>query len=362
MPKKTTIRDVAEQSGVAISTVSRFFNGQYVSAELRGRLRRVAKRLRYTPSSVARNLGLGRCGSIGIVVQSTEDAWFGMMLAGVQEGLYEADVTLRLTSLEAHRRRGRLRVKQWIRQRQVDGIVFAKPDATARPLIAAALAASLPVVAVAPEAQLDRVCVVGLDDAAAGEVLAAHLISLGHREVAFAGGEAESFTFVRRLLGVRRGLAQVGARLTDDRVFTCGAATADAGAEFGHQFLGRHSSVTALVIADELLAVGFLRAARERDISIPKALSVVSFGGLPAGRLSVPALTTMAQPAHAMGRTAVRQLIESIRLPASARDTAFAMKLVVGDSAGRPSLAQQMSGSSGPNVVCITPTRTKAQA
>jgi LacI family kdg operon repressor len=85
MPKKPTIATVAREAGVAVSTVSRFLNGRYVSQEVRARLAEVIATLGYERSWTARNLSLGRRGSIGVVVDSSEDPWFVHVLAGIEE-------------------------------------------------------------------------------------------------------------------------------------------------------------------------------------------------------------------------------------------------------------------------------------
>src|SRR5581483_5433987 len=112
--------------GVAVSTVSRFLNGHYVSAEVRARLADVIKTLGYSRSWTARNLSLGRKGSIGVVVDSSEDPWFVQVLSGIQEELVAHDTSLMLASVELGGAYDPALVLEWIRAHRVDGVIVAK--------------------------------------------------------------------------------------------------------------------------------------------------------------------------------------------------------------------------------------------
>ena len=97
--KKPTIATVAEQAGVAVSTVSRYLNGHYVSAPVQARLSEVIATLGYSRSWTARNLSLGRRGCIGVVVDHSADPWFVQLLTGIEEELANRDTGLMLASL-----------------------------------------------------------------------------------------------------------------------------------------------------------------------------------------------------------------------------------------------------------------------
>src|SRR5436309_1842214 len=100
MRRQPTIATVAEHAGVAVSTVSRFLNGHYVSQSAKQRIAKVIDKLGYTRSATARNLSLGRSGCLGVVVDSTVDPWFVQLLGGVEEELTTHDTSLMLASLE----------------------------------------------------------------------------------------------------------------------------------------------------------------------------------------------------------------------------------------------------------------------
>ena len=98
--KRPTIRIVAAQAGVAVSTVSRYLNDDSVSPRMKARLSRVIESLGYKPSRTARNLSLGLKGCIGVVVDSIQDPWFTQLLTGMEEELQSRDTSLMLLSLD----------------------------------------------------------------------------------------------------------------------------------------------------------------------------------------------------------------------------------------------------------------------
>src|SRR5262245_10210148 len=205
MRKKPTIATVAARAGVAVSTVSRYLNGNYVSHTVRARLSRIIDELGYSRSWTARNLSLGRRGSIGVVVDSSDDPWFVQLLKGIEEELATRDTSLMLCSTALHKTYDPKLVLQWIRDHRVDGLIVAKAQRRERPLFRAAVEAQVPVVAVVPDENVTDVQVLRSDNLAAGAFVADHLMNLGHRRIAFAGGPTHSIDSKHRLRGPERG-------------------------------------------------------------------------------------------------------------------------------------------------------------
>jgi LacI family transcriptional regulator len=332
--KKPTIGMVAAQAGVAVSTVSRFLNGHYVSPTVRERLAQVIAELGYSRSWTARNLSLGRRGSIGVVVDSIADPWFVQLLLGVEEELASRDSSLMLASLDLLGRYDPSRVSDWIREHRVDGLIMAKLQRRDRPLLTAAVEGRLPVVSVNPDERAHDVQTLQCNNVEAGETVAQHLVDLGHTRIAFAGGPAHALDSKQRLRGLQDGLERRGLPLEPALVVSCGSWDFEAGATFGQGLLGRPLPMTAIVFANDALALGFLRVAHERGVNVPQDLTVVGFDGLPAGALSWPSLTTVAQPTRDMGRIACRRLFETIQSPGRIEKIPFRMTLVPRESSG----------------------------
>jgi LacI family transcriptional regulator len=333
--KKTpTIATVAAEAGVAVSTVSRYLNGHYVSGPVRTRLSEVIERLGYSRSWTARNLSLGRRGCIGVVVDSSADPWFVQLLTGIEEELSIRDTGLMLSSLELRGRYDPALVFEWIRDRRVDGLIIAKSQRRERSLLHSCVEAKLPTVTVAPDEVLPHVHVVRCNNVAGGTAVADHLADLGHEQIAFAGGPAHSIDSKHRLRGLSDRLAARGIVLEKPWVFSCGSWDTAAGAQFAERFLAHPPDVTAVVLANDALAFGFMRVAQQRGVRMPQDLSIVGFDGLPQGALFYPALTTVSQPIREMGRVACRGLFEAIGDPGRLEHVDFPMVLIVRESTG----------------------------
>lgn len=340
MPKKPTIATVAAQAGVAVSTVSRYLNGHYVSAPVQARLSAVIAALGYSRSSTARNLSLGRRGCIGVAVDFSSDPWFVQLLTGIEEELAAQDTGLMLASLELRGQYDPALVLAWLRDRRIDGLIIAKSQRRERALLKAALDAQLPAVIIAPDEISTDVQVVRCNNIAAGAAAGAHLASLGHRRIAFGGGPPHSIDSKHRLRGLREELARRGMPLPEELVFVCGSYASDAGERFAREFFEAQADATAVVLANDALAVGFMRVAQQRGVRMPQHLSVMGFDGLPLGALLCPALTTVSQPMREMGRIACRRLFEAIEAPGRTETIEFPMTLIVRESTGPAAAAR----------------------
>jgi len=334
--KKPTIATVAAKADVAVSTVSRYLNGHYVSRPVRARLSKIIDDLGYSRSWTARNLSLGRRGSIGVVVDSSDDPWFVQLLKGIEEELATRDTSLMLCSTALHKTYDPKLVLQWIRDHRVDGLIVAKAQRRERPLFRAAIEAQVPVVAVVPDENLTGVQVLRSNNVAAGALVADHLMNLGHRHIAFAGGPKHSIDSKHRLRGLKDGLVRRGIRLAPEHVFSCESFEFDAGTVFAEQFFSRPLEVTAIVMANDALAFGFMRFALHQGVKMPEELSIVGFDGLPEGVLLTPALTTAAQPMQEMGRVACQRLLESIGASSRLEKIELPMQLIVRESTAHP--------------------------
>jgi LacI family transcriptional regulator len=334
VPKRPTIATVAEQAGVAVSTVSRYLNGHYVSQPVRTRLSEVIAELGYSRSWTARNLSLGRRGCIGVVVDSSRDPWFVQLLAGIEEELATRDASLMLASLELRGRYDPSVVFEWLRGHRVDGIIVAKSQRRERALFHAALEAHVPVVAVAPDETVPQALVLRCNNLAGGTLVAQHLAELGHRRIAFAGGPAHASDSKHRLRGLREGLEARGITLDPEFVVACDTWEVESGSALAEQWLAKPFPMTAVVFANDALAFGFMRVALRHGIRMPADLSVIGFDGLPEGALLFPALTTVAQPMRDMGRVATERLFDALGDPGRVERVEFPVDLLIRESTG----------------------------
>ena len=333
--RKPTIDTVAAKAGVSVSTVSRYLNGRYVSREVRARLSKIIEELGYSRSWTARNLSLGRRGSIGVAVDSSDDPWFVQLLKGIEEDLSTRDTSLMLCSTVVRKTYDPKLVFQWIHDHRVDGLIIARAQRRERRLFRAAFQAQVPVIAVAPFEIVADVHVLRSNNVGGGAIVADHLVNLGHRHIAFAG-PSHSIDSKHRLRGLQEGLARRGITLAQEQIFSCESYEFDAGTVVAEQFLSRPLDVTAIVLANDALAFGFMHFALRRGIKMPEQLSIVGFDGLVQGAFVYPTLTTAAQPMQEMGRVACQRLLELASAPSRVERIEFPMQLIVRESTARP--------------------------
>lgn len=336
--RKPTIGEVAERAQVAASTVSRVVNGGYASMKVKARVKQAIRELGYTPSASARNLRMGRTGTIGIVAKTTKGAWFNEVLSGMEEGLAGKQVSMLLGSINMDGRYELGAVRAWIDEERVDGLVFAHPGKPEVELMSAAAKAGLPMAFVAPDELFPTGHSFGGENRAAGKALAELLLDLGHRHFAFAGGPESSQDTQDRLAGLREGLSERGVELSPDNVAFAETYLADEGIRHAERWLAvpRADAPTAVVLGNDPMALGFMRTVQQKGVSIPGDVSVVGFDGLPEAGLCWPGLTTAAQPAQQMGADAVAAVLRQLQHPSSgsASSVKYPMKLIVRESTG----------------------------
>jgi DNA-binding LacI/PurR family transcriptional regulator len=345
---KPTIHAVAERAGVAVSTVSRVLNGGYASAEAKRRVEVAVCELGYAPSVTARSLVTGRSGCIGVVARSSQSPWFSQILAGVEEQLASSRESVLLGSLTLKGSYDASAVASWIHEHRIDGLMFVRYTRRERELLKAALRAQLPVVLIAPDVAPAAASIVRCDNVDAGRLVGRHLATLGHRRVAFAGGPRDSTDTRDRLRGLKAELAQSRVPMRDEDVWFGATYAPESGIEYAELFLNQRPKVrpTAVVLGNDPMALGFMRTVLQRGTQIPHDVSVVGFDGVPDGALYWPGLTSVVQPAHLMGATACRALLDRIKDAEQAKVSVveYGVELVIRESTGTPT-AGRLAGS-----------------
>jgi LacI family transcriptional regulator len=330
--KRATIRGVASAAGVSIATVSRVLNGRPdVAPDTREAVLRAVREQGFSTNRNARALSGGRTGLIGVTVPLVEAAYFGVILSGASEALYEQDMRIVLCpTLHQHEREVTLLDR--LMRGTTDGAVLMLPEESSAELTA--LQRDFPFVVVDPRVALDEgIPVVSAAHAAGARAATEHLLSLGHRRIGAITGPPEWIACTERINGYHGALAAAGV-LPDPALvavsdFRNGPVTAAAAAKL----LELPDPPTAIFAFNDNVAVGLMRTARERGLRVPEDLSVVGFDDSELAEIVVPTLTTVRQPLAEMGRMAVSllmRLLENQRV--DALRIQLATKLVVRES------------------------------
>ncbi|HET9897426.1 MAG TPA: LacI family DNA-binding transcriptional regulator [Streptosporangiaceae bacterium] len=306
-----TLKDVAAMAGVHPATVSRALNPEtrlLVSDETAGRILAVADSLGYRPNTVARSLRTRRSHTVGVLIPDLNNPLFPPIVRGIEDYLANAGYVALIGNTDADDERERL-VFELMRDRHVDGFVFA----TARlrsPLLAEAAAARIPVVLVNRHAEGYGFPSVSVDNERGIALSVAHLAALGHRRIAHVAGPQGISTGLSRYRGF---VAAMGAHdLPVDQALIVHATgyTIDEGERCCRLLMAK--GCTAIVAANDMLAVGCYAALEEAGLGCPADISVVGFNDMPFMDRLTPPLTSVSFPHYEVGREAGRLILEWI--------------------------------------------------
>ena len=329
-----TIVAVAAHAGVSTATVSRALNAPArVSPTLRARVVAAAAALAYVPDPAARTLASHRSGLVGIVTGDLREGWIAECLGALQPRLAVAGYATVLAVTNA-RGAGAREAVAAMAARGVEAVVLID-CADGAPTVPASSGSALPTVRVSAVPNAPTAADVALDAAIAGATIAGYLLDLGHTTFGWVAAEGDTAWWRARLRdGLSTALLAGGRRPPAEFVVTPGR---DPFAV--HAVLAAGEAVpSALVCADDLLALAVVRALAGQGISVPGQVSVVGCGDQPWARQTHPSLTSLRMPAGQLGEAAADHVLA--RLRGEVHDPrALVGKLVVRGSTG-PAVAR----------------------
>jgi LacI family transcriptional regulator len=320
---RTTIRDIADLAGVSIATVSRVLNDRPdVAPDTRETVLQVAREHGFNRNRGPRPLGRGRTGFIGLTLPLIADAYFGPILSGASEALYEEDMRIILApTLHEHDRE--ISMLEHLVQESTDGAILMLPSESQDEL-RELQARNYPFVVVDPmEPPPDGIPCVSAMHASGAKQATEHLLQLGHRRIAALAGADGWYATEERLLGFRAAMAGAGI-LPDPELIAYSDWQIRGGETAAEKLLSHPDPPTAIFGFNDNVAIGALNAARRRGLRVPDDVSIVGFDDTFQSRIVWPQLTTVRQPLQELGRTGVSLLM---RLLEGQRVEALRMEL-----------------------------------
>lgn len=308
-PGRATLADVARLAGVSKATVSKALNGRDdVAAGTRERVLAAVAELGYRSTTQPGPAAAARP-ALAVVFDIPASPYILNVLQGVLASATAARLDL-LTRLAPDRsaRARRATARDWVAEQLaagaigIVGLTLSEPDA----LIDAAAEADLPFVMIDPvDTRHHRMVSVGSSNWSGALAATAHLIGLGHRRIGWLGGPARSGAARDRFYGYRAALDAAGMKLDEALVRTCSFEVA-AGARHARDLLTMAAPPTAIIGADDEIAVGALATAHELGLRVPQDLSILGFDDTPQAAWTTPPLTSVHQDLDGMGRIAVQ--------------------------------------------------------
>jgi LacI family transcriptional regulator len=288
-----------------------------VANDVARRIDAAATALGYRLNMAAAGLRTGRSGLIGVLAPDIADPGFPPILGGIADHLTAAGYATIVVDVRS--RGSQQELVDRLIARGVDGLVLATV-ALRDPIVKHCLDAALPVVLVNRIDARARLPSVATDDAAGMRLAVNHLITLGHQRIGHIAGPHEVSTGARRRAGFEASVAAAGLPPRHVAVETAAGYTRRAGRDAALRLLDRKLPPTAIVAANDLLALGIYDALSERGLNCPADVSVVGHNDMPYVDMLSPPLTTVRIAQRKMGNQAARLLLDQIADPTARRE------------------------------------------
>ncbi|EKF9166700.1 substrate-binding domain-containing protein [Vibrio cholerae] len=309
-----TMKDIARLAGVSTSTVSHVINkSRFVSDEIAERVNNAAQQLNYAPSALARSLKMNRTKTIGMLVTTSTNPFFGEVVKGVERSCYHQGYNLILCNTEGDNQRMKASINTLL-QKRVDGLLLMCSTLEGERLDVFDRYPDIPIVVMDWGPILFASDKIQDNSLQGGYMAAKHLIECGHREIGCITGPLIRHQAQMRYEGYKRALAEAGIAINPDWIvesdFEC-----EGGYQAFEKLYQRGKLPSALVVSNDMMAMGVIQAASQRGLRVPDDLSLIGYDDVHIAKFMTPALTTIHQPKYRLGKAAVDTLLYRLENP-----------------------------------------------
>jgi DNA-binding LacI/PurR family transcriptional regulator len=345
--RRAGMREVARLAGVSVSTVANVLSRpSIVAPATRHRVEQAIRGVGYVRNGPARQLRGLPSPIVGSIILDLANPFYAEVNRGIEDRLTEAGCLVLACSTDLRAAKEK-QILGLLEEQAVRGIIISPVGPDLVPLLELSRRGTPVVLIDHPRGRLD-LCAVAVDDLLGGQLAGEHLVSLGHRRIAYLRGTVDAATVGQRREGVRRALAAAGldpARaLLDIGTPIHPPPLVDAGAAAVTQILAATPRPTAVVCLNDSAALGVLRGLAAAGLRVPADISVMGYDDLQFAARLAPALTTVDQPTYLLGHAAADLLLDEARPEHVHRETRFQPALVVRDSTGPPPRRRRRSG------------------
>ncbi len=307
----TTILDVARHADVSPMTASRVMNDNpSVGAEMRERVLAAAKALNYRPNLAGRSLRSTRSARVGVLYSNPSAAYLNQLMIGMLEESSLNGVQMLLEKCSGMR--SQRVAMQRLLDAGVDGIILPPPLCDSRQTVQQLDAANVPTVAVATGAPQPGMTSIRIDDYQAARAMTRHLLALGHERIGFITGDPKHTPSALRERAFFDTMREAGLDVLPEHVAQ-GLFTYRSGMLAARELLQKKNGLTAIFSSNDDMAAAAVAVAHGMGLHIPDDITITGFDDTPVASTIWPMLTTIHQPVTAMGRSAMRLMLEEIR-------------------------------------------------
>ena len=313
-----TIKDVAKEAGVSISTVSKVINNSYtISEETAKKVREVMERLHYHPNLTARNFVKGSTGNIIFLTNLERNSAFANphmfeIICGAQKSLEKKGYSLQILNAPTNEAQIEA-VERIIAQRNADGIIL-HGCADNKELAPFILKASFPHMLIGCPNFDSQLCWVDINNCLSGEIAATHLVEEGYRDIAFIGALETDFISVHRLQGVKKALKNLEIPINQAYIKQCADNVSKAKKAMA-ELLQNENRPDSVICENNLIALGALDIIKQNGLKIPDDIAVITFDDYPFSQITEPKLTVVNIDVYEMGIQAGNMIISKIKKP-----------------------------------------------
>ena len=331
-----TIYEVSELAGVSLATVSRVMNNSgRVSPKTRQKVVSAMHELNYLPNSIAQSLASRRSNCVGVLVSELHGPIFGAMVSAIEEELRRAGKFVFFAAGHSEESKEKEGIN-FLTSRNCDALIMHVESLSDHDLLELKKSETPFVLINRRIYGLEDRCI-SLNNEEGGYQATKLLLDQGHRQIAYISGPLKWGDANARLMGHKRALAEFAVKF-DDALMVEGNYLVPGGSKAMEQLFEQGAQFSAVVCANDEMAVGAIEAIRARNLSIPQDLSVVGFDNVRWAPFLSPKLTTVDNPVGAMGAAAAQWVLKNVYEDDSLEiQTIFEPTLFERESAGPPS-------------------------
>lgn len=305
--RQPRLSDVAAHAGVSMATVSRVVNRpEQVSHSTRSRVERSIQSLGYLPSAPRHPEKDARLHLVALLIPDVQNPYFAEIVRGVEDEVETEAFSLLLfhTAEDTEREERTLRR---LLETHLEGVIVFGSRLPSASLVKFQRERQVPLVVINRRIEDSHVACIVIDSEQATWRAARYLINLGHRRIAYLAGPLTAESSVARRRGIERALAEVGESLPE-KWLVPGFPDIEGGFQAMTSLLGVENLPTAVLVYNDLMALGALHAIRSQGLRVPDDISLIGFDDITMAAHANPPLTTINQPKYRMGRLAVQLL------------------------------------------------------
>ncbi|HHG3595727.1 TPA: substrate-binding domain-containing protein [Vibrio parahaemolyticus] len=307
-----TMKDIAKLAGVSTSTVSHVINKtRFVSEEISERVNNAAKELNYyAPSALVRSLKVNRTKTIGMLVTTSTNPFFGEVVKGVERSCYHKGYSLILCNTEGDNERMRQSINTLL-QKRVDGLILMCSSLEGERIDVFERYPDIPVVVMDWGPMLFTSDKIQDNSLRGGYLAAKYLIDCGHTEIGCITGPLIKHQAQMRYEGYKRAMNEAGLDFNANWIiesdFEC-----EGGYQAFKKMAERGTLPSSIFVSNDMMAMGVINAANELGIKVPDDLSIIGYDDIHIAKFMSPSLTTIHQPKYRLGQAAVETLVRRL--------------------------------------------------